>query len=499
MSEIRVTYSGLIAFVIGIVSLLTGIVFTLITTRSLTAEEFGTWNLIGGLITYVVIVEPIVSYWTTREIARGIESGKTAFLFSGIFSIGGSLVYIIIVYVLARQIHVNESVLLFAAILIPVMFLNRTLTAINVAWKPHSTSYGILAFESTKIPTALIFVYFLHMGLSGAILATCIAYLTSIIILIIYAKEKIRDKIRIGFLTKWIRLSWLSVFPGISNLIYYLDVVIFSIISGSVIGLAYYSASLTVSSLVAYASLISRAIYTKLLEGGKGEHLEENLLRFFYLAFPLIPISLVFAQPALFALKPIYAIAVPVVIFMTVRAFLITLEGIFSQSLLGIEKVDINEKVNFKNYVKSKLFFVPAVILIEVCAYVIAVLVGLTLLKPFTNQDVELVIYWSVISVGIHIPFTVYFYLLTKKHIDFRINSISLLKYLLVSIIIFSAIHVLMNQFLIYKNSIFEFVPNVLLFVSIGIVGYLLTTYLIDSKTRILFRAIFDELKGKNT
>ena len=56
MSGIRVTYSGLISFVVGLASVFTGIIFTIIVTRQLTPEEFGTWNLIGGLIVYAVII-----------------------------------------------------------------------------------------------------------------------------------------------------------------------------------------------------------------------------------------------------------------------------------------------------------------------------------------------------------------------------------------------------------------------------------------------------------
>ena len=172
MSNIRVTYSGLISLVIGISSIITGTIFTLIVTRSITPEEFGTWSLIGGLITYVVIVEPIISYWVTRETARGVDAGKTAIFTSGIFSIAGILGYIIIGYFVALQSDANQDVILFAVILVPLLFLNKTLTAINLGWKPQSTSYGILAFEITKVPCALALVYFLDMGIFGAILTT---------------------------------------------------------------------------------------------------------------------------------------------------------------------------------------------------------------------------------------------------------------------------------------------------------------------------------------
>lgn len=496
MSGIRVTYSGLISFMVGVTSVITGMVFTLIVTRSLTAEEFGTWNLIGGLIMYVIFIEPIISYWVTREIARGIDSGKTAIISSTVFSVGGSLSYLMIALFFAKSLNANPNVLLFAIILIPPMFLTRTLTAINLGWKPHSISYGTLCFEATKIPAGIILVYFLHMGIYGAILSTVIAYLGNIVILIIYARKKITGKIKKEFLRKWFKLSWLSTYPGIFNIAFHLDVVIFSSIAGSVVGLAFYSAAQTIANIVANSSQISQAIYPKLLEGGSKDHVQENLTRFFYFAFPLAALSIVFAKPALFVLKPIYEVAVPVVIFMTMRTFFYTIGGIYSQSLLGIEKVDINEKSTFKDYIKSKLFFVPTLTLIQNSLYVVVLALGLIFLKSTNHSLIELVIYWSIISFATQVPFTAYFYFSARKHFALKTNFKPILKYLLLSIGIFGIIYSLIDHYLIYKNSIFEFLPNVFLFAVFGIGIYLLATYIVDMKTRQLFHAIISEIRG---
>ena len=80
MSEIRVTYSGLISLLISVVTLGTGFLFMMILTRTLSSEELGTWHLILNLLMYMVISESIFSYWVPREINRGTESGKSALL-----------------------------------------------------------------------------------------------------------------------------------------------------------------------------------------------------------------------------------------------------------------------------------------------------------------------------------------------------------------------------------------------------------------------------------
>ena len=128
----------------------------------------------------------------------------------------------------------------------------------------------------------------------------------SIVVLAIFAKEQIKNKISFSYLRKWIKLSWLPLYPGLGALIFSLDVTMFSIITGSVIGLSYYSASLAIAAFVAHSGLISQALYAKFLGGGKREYLQENLIRFFYFGFPLTALSLILAKPVLFALNPLY-------------------------------------------------------------------------------------------------------------------------------------------------------------------------------------------------
>lgn len=497
MSGIRVTYSGLISFGVGIISVMTGIIFTLIITRQLSLEEFGTWNLIGGLITYVMIFEPIISYWAIRQTSRGLKIAKTAVITSGFFSCGGIIAYIIIAYFVGQQSDAVKDVLFLAAILVPMMFVKQTLNSINLGWKPQSVSYGLLVFESTKIPAAMIFVYFLDLGIMGAILSTFVAYVGNIIILVIYARAQLKDRFNRKIVKRWLSLSWLPIYPGVASLVYSLDVVIFSVITGSVIGIAFYSVALTIAALVAHSGLISQAIYPKLLGGGKREHLQENLIKFLYFGIPLTALSITFAKPALFALNPVYDVAVIVVIIMTIRAFLYVLTGVIVQTLRGIETVDMNEESTFKDFIKSKLFSIPTIILMQSSLYVVILTIGILLLKPVVSTGLDLVVYWAIISLVTQIPFLMYFYSVTKKSFSIFVDRGSLFRYLFVSIGVFGATYILVEKFLVYKNSIYEFLPNVLFFVLIAITGYLAITYLIDLKTRTLFKAIINEIKNK--
>ena len=497
LSGIRVTYSGLITFAIGITSIITGLVFTLIVTRELSAEDLGTWTLIGGLLVYAVIIEPVISYWTTREIARGEKSATTSLASSSVLSIVGIVIYFIAAFFVSAETEIDSGVLYFAVILIPVTFINRVLSAINYGWKAHTASYGVLIFEIVKIPLAIIFVYYFEMGVYGAILAMILSYIGSSIVLAYFVKQKIHDTLSFNFVKKWFRLFWISLFPQITNFILKLDILIFTILTGSVIGLAYYTVSVTVGSLVMQSTGISRAVYPKLLSEDKREILQENLTRVFYFALPLTAISLTFAQPALYALNPIYEIATVAVLFMTLKMFTTTIFSIFYQASLGIEKVDVNEKSTFRDYVKSNLFRLPMINIIKSIVYITGL--SIILLTSIVGySDLELVVFWTLIAFIVEIPFTLYTYFLVRKNFKLKFNKVPILKYILATTIIFIPMFFVTKEFLVYKISIFEFLPQLMIFVGISIGLYLIITYAIDNKTRKLVSLVIKELKDKN-
>jgi O-antigen/teichoic acid export membrane protein len=495
MSNIRVTYSGLISLVTKFSSIITGLVFTLIVTRSLSPEEFGTWALIGSLIVYATIINPIISYWTTREIARDIESGKTSIISSAILSAVGMMIYIIVAVFVGSQTNVDQNILIFAIILIPVLFINQILEAINLGWKPHATSIGFIVFEIVKIPFALLLVYFMDWGLYGVILSTFFSYLLSIIVLTIYAKEKINGKFDINSLKKWIKLSWLPLYRKAPAIIYLSDAVIFAIITGSVTGVAYYAAAKTVGMLVSNTRSISTAVYPKLLSGGKEEYFQENLVRIFYFAFPISAFSIIFAEAILFALNPAYQIASFVVIALTFRSFLINLSKVSFAALLGIEDVDKNKNSTFRDYIKSNIFMFPTFQFIRDGIY-IAILVIIFHLNE-NSKELDLVYIWAIIGMIMEIPLVIYAFSLIRKNFSLKIDIKSILKYFFSSVLSFGIVYILMEKFLEFQNKIAEFLPNVILFAILGIGMYVSITYIIDSRTRKLTKAILYELKKK--
>lgn len=495
MKNIRVTYSGFISLLVGFSSIITGTIFTLIVTRQLSQEEFGTWSLIGSLIGYTMVTSPIITFWSTREIARGIDSAKTAIFAAMLFSAIAMIVYVILAFVVGDNTGVNPLVLLFAIILIPLMFLNRILTAIMIASKPHVQAYGLFVYETAKIPVAFLLVYIFEMGLEGAIITTAIAYVPSIVILGYHSKEFIIGKIRFQTIKKWVKHSWVPAINQSITFLATLDVLIFSVITGSVLGLAFWAAASAIANIVNHSGRISVALYPKLLEGGKEEYVSQSMSWLFYFGIPLVAFAIIFAKPGLFVLNPLYENAFPIVIFLSIRIFAESFLRLCSNALIGTEKVDTKNST-FNEYVKSQLFKAPMIRIIQYSTYVISLIIILTIF--IDSPDLELVTYWAFIILAVQIPFTIYFYILLRKEFSINTQIKQISKYTLISIVVFGSVYLVMENYLEYKIEIFEFLPNLLIYAILSVLAYFGIVYFLDKKTRELLMKTINEIKGKN-
>ena len=268
--------------------------------------------------------------------------------------------YILISFLTFEKTNASIDILLYAIPLVPLHFLNRTMSTIALGWKPQLDAYGIIILDLLKIPTAIIFIYYLDLGLTGVINSMIISYSITITILAYLSRERFRNKFSMSYVKSWLKFSWIPIFARFPGMIVF-DVMIFSVITGSVTGLAYWTTALTASSLTRHTNQLAKALYAKLLGGGKKQHLQENLQLFFYFSFPFMAISITFSEPILFALNPIYAIGALIVVILTLRGFLNNLDHIFFSALRGIETVDVKEESTFKDYLKSNLFKIPKI------------------------------------------------------------------------------------------------------------------------------------------
>ncbi len=497
MSDIRVSYSGLIAFIVGLIGVSTGLVFTLIVTRRLSPEEFGTWSLIGYMISYFLISEAIIDFWTLRQVSRGENVGRTSLFSSLIFSFGIIPFYLILAHLISGESNADLNLLIFGAVLVPVYFVNQALTNINTGFKPQNTSYSLLILEVVKIPAALSFVFFLDLGVVGVIIAILIAYVIAISFQIQFAKSKLKNKFNFSYLKRWLRLSWVSLYSAFPRLISSLDILLYTFITGSVIGVAFYSASLAIANLVAHSGLITQALYPKLLAKGSHEHINENFSLLMYFGIPLLGIAIIFSKPALFALNPAYVEGSLIVIILAFKTFFFILFQTFQKVLIGIEEVDVEKNPKFRDLKRSKLFSVSTIRYIKSSIYIGLMITVVKLLHSSNFSELDLVIYWTLIALLIEIPFFVYLWILVKRDVSFSFPYANTAKYLGATLA-FIVIFFITSDFIItYQESIYNFLPELILQLAICIGIYLSLTYFIDNKTKILFKSIISEIFSK--
>jgi len=493
MSNIRVNYSGLIAFVVGILGVLLSLTFTLIITRKLTPEDFGIWSLLFSIINYFLISEVVVSYWTTRQIARGDEVGRTS-LFSSL-SISGLCIPIFILYtfVISQNNDISYEILLLGLILLPVMFVSQTLTGINLGYKPHVTSYSLLVFGILKIPLALLTVVIFDWGVIGIILAIFISTVGKITLQVFFALPKLKISFNFYIFRQWSKLSWIPIFAKLQNYIQLLDIVLYSIIINSVIGIAYYNAAFTVSHIVTHASAISQALFPKLLANKDYDGIVNNLKLLFYFAIPLVTISIIFSKPMLFALNPLYQDAWPVVLFLSLKVFMHVTRVIPISIILGLEQVDLDTVPHFSNIIKSSLFRLPVILGIFNFIYIGILVIVLSLFNSKIDEF-QLVLWWSIIGFVIEVPMTLIIWIFSRKFISFSLPWKKISKSIFASLIVMIQYYFTSKYILNYEISIYDFLPTLILQLIISLGIYTGITFVIDKEVKILFKTILKKI-----
>ena len=465
-------------------------------TRRLTPEDFGTWSLILSIVGYFLISESLISYWSTRQISRGEKVAKTSILSSTIISFLAIPIFAVYVFFISESSTVNFEIMLIGAVLLPANFVSQTLTAINLGHKPQAISYSVFIFEVLKIPFGLFLVVIFDFGVLGAIFTLLIAFLGKIILQLYFARTPLRNKFRFQILRRWMKLSWIPLYGYIPNYIQHIDVVLYSIVTGSVLGVAFYYAAFTVAALVGHSLAMMQALYPKLIAEGKFEGIKKNLTHVLYFAIPLLGISILFSKPALFALNPAYQDAWLIVIILSFMMFFRVLKTLIGIVLLGIEQIDAEQNPKISKLITSQLFRIPTISGIFHIAYIVGFVIFLFIFKN-QMEDLELVTWWAIIGLGIELSLTIFLWIYSTKFVKISFPVKNTLKFIFVTLI-FALVFLFTSDSIIkYEQSIYKFLPLVILQLAICIVIYLGITYSIDKETRSLFKSMIKEIKRR--
>ena len=92
------------------------------------------------------------------------------------------------------------------------------------------------------------------------------------------------------------------------------------------------------------------------------------------------------------------------------------------QNLGGIENIDLNEKATLRNYFHSKLFYPHTLRFIVALIFVPIFIIGLYLLIGSNHTDIDLLIFWSLATLFIAMPFAIYLLFKMTKTLDFKLD-----------------------------------------------------------------------------
>ena len=477
---------------IGLARVVSAFVFITLVTRSLSVEEFGQYHLVLSITVYVVTSHWVISYWITREIARGNTSGRTAILSSGVLSSVGTLIFIIIGMSISNSSNLELNTIILAGALVPLQILHNILNHIAGGWKPQIASYGILLLELVKIPSGFLFLFIFGMELNGVFLSLILGFLASISIMLYFNRSQLRDGFSLTTLKTWFSRFWLPGYQMLTTIIFTFDFLIVAILASSEV-IGFYAAVLAIGSLVSHSNLITVGVYPKLLGNDRGKYLNENFRLLLYFSILFCTLSIVFAKAGLFILNPIYQVVSVSVIFISIRYFLFNISYSFNSMLRATETIDENQNPTFGDLLKSKLFKIPTIQLFQYVSYILILTGSLLLMK--SSSPLDLVFLWSVITLLAQIPNTLIFCIWMKKEKLIQINFITILKYIIAAVPIYFFNDFLTNIFLDYNANIFILVPQILLILTICILSYVGITFLIDGSTRQLLKSIVNELK----
>ena len=153
-------------------SVATGLAFTLMLTRATTEQQYGIWSNINDIIAYFAFLAPAFPFWTMRFVARNKEGTvKTGFLANLTVSMIAAIIYLPLIPLIMPLLGISQTYIipyLIASMQIIETYLITMLEACLRAKMPQTIGYGILVVESCKVLLAYILIPKFQQPLIGA-------------------------------------------------------------------------------------------------------------------------------------------------------------------------------------------------------------------------------------------------------------------------------------------------------------------------------------------
>ncbi|MDV3293612.1 MAG: hypothetical protein LYZ70_05025 [Nitrososphaerales archaeon] len=492
-SAVQPRRTGFIVFSSRIVSVFTGLLFLVMITRWLTPSQFGLWEFIIDIVAFAAYPTGVITYWATREVARGKPVARTALLMNQITSVLGIGIYLAFAFLSLNVIGSSVGPFLLAIALVPLAYWTQAAASLVSGYDPAISGYSLFLSEPAKLLVAypLLFVY--RMGIYGVIIAIAVSYLAQGIYTTYRLRPASLDKFQLSLGLRWLGDWHVPTLVTLTYLLTIADTFAASIGQGGTTLAGYYQAAYQVATIVFYSSYLSVALYPLMLRKGSeklpGEILEFSLL----FAVPMAAGAIALAPQILYLLRPEYVSSSPALVILALAAVSFLVSVTMDQTLLGRERADLVEVDRTKSILKSDLLFVPAINLAFSAAYV-AVIFFLGFLGSRAGTSLpQLALYWAVAQLALWSSLAAIKVIRLRSKAAFSMSR-SLAGYVGSGALMGGVVYLLAGPLIPGRLDALEYGLRLVLLVLVGAALYFGVLVLFDTKVRGYFAAVLSSI-----
>jgi O-antigen/teichoic acid export membrane protein len=487
-NRIRVQYSGFIVFSSQLLSVITGLIFTLLLTRTMSTEQFGIWTNMFDYPVYFLIFSGILPFWATRFVARGKEGTvKTGTSVQLLIALVSTLIYLPAIVLISKGIGTQAylPIYLISALYIFNIYMITVFESMLRSIRPQVIGYGLLIEEVVKVVVALVVIVDLKQVFLGAILALVISAFVQILYYTRLVVDELKKRANWSYIKEWLKGSpaiAFNTFGGV--LLSFVFVLLF--IYGGPDARAYYQVAFIFTNVIGYSSSLAFALYPALLaKTCPEEQIGESFRTVLMLAIPLATLTMVMSTSFLTVLKSSYSVAWPVLIALTIDTLVVLVFNFYTSCLMGTEAFDEEGRISLRKLIKSRIFLVFGVVYIQ--AAIALPLTYYILAQTAVAGPVQAAEYLISIFIGIHISTFIGLYTFMRRSLKISVAWKSIGKYIAASLLMGTALFLLPSTTTLV-STIGKAIAGFLLYVGLLVA--------IDVKARQLVKLIFAEIKG---
>jgi len=381
--ERDVRSAGIVSFLASLVSLGTGLVFSVVVTRRLAVDEYGIWQFYSVVVTYLVLPGSIVNFWLTRYLGRGKRALNTGLVLNLLLSTVTSLLLIGASFAFSPLVEIGPYELAALLLYLIMLYLSGSIDAASIGAAPILQGTGMFVQEFVKVIVGAFLVVWLRMGLLGAVLSIDIALLVKCLVIYARMPKNLKGPVDIPSGLLWLKNWWVPAVAVLPSLIVPLDLVVLTWVTNSTTT-AYLGLAKTIAAIASYPSLLATPLYSSLLGGGGRRQVEDSMRLVMVFAFPMAAGIVSLALPILCLFGQSYAPVVTSLQLLSAAAFFNVISGLAMSILQGTERVDVKERPLTAELVRSNLT-IPRVV--EIIAHGSYILVSLLVLVYVWSQE----------------------------------------------------------------------------------------------------------------